>query len=189
MQRLFVGIRLETHLPIIELQQKLRESLKESDINWVDPAGYHITLKFLGDIESYYIESIKSLLQHISTKYHPFHLHYNHLGYFGTLSQPKVIWYDFEKSNELIELQQSVDKALGELGFEIEDKNFKPHLTFGRIKKLKNENVFRSIMQSNTSVSGFKEVTGFELIESNLKPTGPIYTTIAEFNLNKNLNS
>jgi RNA 2',3'-cyclic 3'-phosphodiesterase len=187
MVRLFVGIRIENQPKLVELSSNLREILADSNINWVEPESFHLTLKFLGDVESFYINSINMLLSHLSSKHQPFNLHFNKLGFFGNILQPRVIWFNFRPSGELNLLQQSVDHTLNELGFEIENHAYKPHLTLGRVKRMKDNNEFSQMVNSQPEYTGSIKIQRFQLIESVLKPSGPVYTTITEFNFKSEL--
>lgn len=181
MVRLFVGIKIEKQQKLIDLSSSLRKRLSNSTISWVDAGNFHLTLKFIGDVERYYINSICTLLTHISGEHHPFKLQYHKLGYFGTQTQPKVIWFDFMPSTELNNLQISVSRVLDKLGYEQDENKYCPHLTFARVKKMNDCNEFDSILTSQVKYADQFEVNSFQLIESTLKPEGPVYTTIAEF--------
>jgi len=84
MIRLFIGIKIKP-LPVLkELRSNLIEILHLSQINWVDPLNYHITLKFLGDVEKYYVNSLTQLFEHIASKTRIFTLQCDQLGFFGS---------------------------------------------------------------------------------------------------------
>lgn len=183
MVRLFVGIKIEKQEKIANLANQFQKKLIECNINWANSISYHLTLKFLGDVEPYYINSINTLLSHICLKHKPFTLEYNEPGFFGSFSQPKVIWFNFKDNKELNNLQKSIDNSLSELGFNMEEKKFKPHLTLARVKKIINETDFKELFQSYPEFNDTIYIKQFQLIESVLKPSGPVYTTISEFNL------
>ena len=74
--------------------------------------------------------------------------------------------------------------VMEELGFERDRQNFVPHLTIGRIKFIQDKNHFSRV------IGGYKGqefermvVNEFELIESRLQPTGPVYTVLESFEL------
>ena len=186
MPRLFIGIKIADQEKLIDLSTTLRKQLSDCIANWVDPKNFHLTLKFLGDVENYYINSIKTLLNDISLNHQSFNLQYNKLGYFGHRSQPKVIWFDFKPNNELTKLQQAIENSLIDLGFEPNEKKYSPHLTFARIKKISKAANLDEIIKLNSVYSEMIKIDSFQLIESILYPTGPVYTTVAEFSLKSN---
>jgi RNA 2',3'-cyclic 3'-phosphodiesterase len=183
MARLFIGIKLENQQKLIEISNSVRKQLPNSVANWVNPENFHLTLKFLGEIEDFYINSIRIPLTDISQKNISFPLHYNKLGFFGSISHPKVIWFDFKPNEKLTNLHRSIEKSLIEVGFEPHEKKYSPHLTFARVKKLSELNNFENILKSQHVHNEKVTVDKFQLIESILKPSGPVYNTVAEFNL------
>jgi RNA 2',3'-cyclic 3'-phosphodiesterase len=183
MPRLFIGIKIESQYKLELFYYELRKKFKSSDINWVHPKNFHLTLKFLGDVKSHLINPISSLLSHISLKHKPFILNYNKPGFFGTLNNPKVLWVDFISNQELNLLQNSIDKSLTGLGFDIENKKYSPHLTLARVKRFKEENLFRDIFNIKIMSLEASNVNEFQLIQSNLKQEGPEYSILTSFKL------
>jgi RNA 2',3'-cyclic 3'-phosphodiesterase len=183
MARLFIGIRIENHQKLTAFSSCLREKLSGNNINWVDPAGFHLTLKFLGEVESHFINSIRTLLTHISQQHNTFTLEFNKLGFFGSNQQPRVIWFDFLANSKLDLLRRNIDSSLFAMGFDIENKEFRPHLTLARIKNIKDVSEFTKIIQYPFRIEDTIEVKSFQLIESILKHDGPEYITVADFSL------
>jgi len=186
MPRLFIGIKIETQHKLELFYSELREKFKTSDINWVPPINFHLTLKFLGDVESNLIDSISSLLSNISLKHNCLILDYNEPGFFGTLSNLKVIWIDFIPNLKLNLLQSSINTSLTDLGFNLENKTYSPHLTLGRVKRFKDEQNFQDIFNSKKISPEIINVNGFQLFQSKLKQEGPEYTILNAFKLAPN---
>ena len=184
MLRIFIGIKIEPSPILTEHRTKLIEIMGMNQINWVDPINYHITLKFLGDVEEYYINSLTQLIEQIASKTETFTLQYDRLGFFGSEKQPRVLWFGFKKQSTIQKLQKSIEKAITYLGFEPEEKTFNPHLTLARIKKINNaQPLIEYIKLKNPEINGSYSVRGFQLIKSVLKPEGPEYTTLRDFRL------
>jgi RNA 2',3'-cyclic 3'-phosphodiesterase len=183
MPRLFIGIKIENQPNLTDLSNKLKQQLSNNPINWVDPNNFHLTLKFLGEVESFYINSLILLLKNISSKNKSFILQFNKLGYFGRKLLPSVIWFDFLPSEELKKLQQSVENSLLELGFPCDEKSYSPHLTLARIKKINNPDQFDELIKNSTSLKDKAVINEFQLIESTLEPSGSVYTIIERFKL------
>ncbi len=185
MLRLFVGIKIEPSPILKQIHADLKKTFELDHINWVDPLNYHITLKFLGDVEDYFVNSLTLVLEHIAQKFPIFALKCYRLGYFGKRNQPRIIWYGFKRHPVLDNLQVSVEKALIDLGFEPEEKEFHPHLTLARIKSISNaERLIDYLESKNKKVAGEYRIRDFELIKSDLKSSGPEYTVLREFHLN-----
>ncbi len=183
MPRLFIGIKIIASKNIINISNSLKKNLEDSSLVWANPANFHITLKFLGETEAYYINSISLLMKNICTDFNSFKIEYERIGFFGSLKEPRIIWVGFKPNRSLLLLQQSIDKSIHELGFEIENKKFNPHITLCRVKKLKETDTFRKIMNENSIHEEMVSVTQFQLIESILNKEGPEYKELGSFKL------
>ncbi|MBA7511319.1 RNA 2',3'-cyclic phosphodiesterase [subsurface metagenome] len=186
MPRLFIGIKIPNPSYIVDIQNDLQNNLSGSNIKWVEPENFHITLKFLGDVESFFINSINQLLLHLSKKHKSFHLKPAGVGFFGSIRQPHVIWFGFRDNRILSAIQSSIDESLNKLGFSMEQKKFSPHLTLGRIKYLAEKSEFVELMGSNKSFQEDHTISEFQLIQSTLSKEGPVYEVIKSFPLDEN---
>ena len=143
----------------------------------------HLTLKFLGEIEEERLTQVKEKLQ--SIKFASFTAKLLNMGIFSYKKNPKVIWIKVG-GKELFELQKQIDNALKEL-FKPEER-FMSHLTIARIKHMKDKTAFKQYLK-NISVKPIKfQVSSFELKSSELRPLGPVYNTIEEYNSKKEIN-
>jgi 2'-5' RNA ligase len=98
------------------------------------------------------------------------------MGVFRSLNNPRVIWLGIEPMPVLQGLKEKIDKDLRSAGFEIERREFKPHLTLGRIKSLENRSGLDKLIRENQGrifMSG--KIKELVLFESKLKPEGPEY--------------
>lgn len=99
---------------------------------WVHPSDYHITLAFLGFAEKSKLELLMEKLEPLIEKESTFTLTLNSLGTFGPHKAPRIFWADVEASEQLNELQSSIDRLCKEIGFELDTKPFRPHITLAR---------------------------------------------------------
>ena len=159
------------------------DSLKKSgaDVKWVSPENIHITLQFLGDTEEARIPLIKGSLDKILLTYSPFYIKIAGVGCFPDVRRPRIIWVGTEESQPVINLHGDIAKGLERLGYQEEERNFTPHLTIGRVKSNRNSGELIRKMDEikAASFSGF-EVQNITLMKSELKPSGPIYYSLAE---------
>ena len=182
--RIFIGIKCteQEYLPVI--QTKLKSILTRSQVNWVDPALFHITLKFLGEVEDTFIDSIVSTLHSISARFSPITLVPERVGTFGPKDRPRVLWFGYKPQADILELHKSIDEALADLGFMTEPKKFTPHLTVGRIKHIvEKDELNRYIQNQKTPVGKDLLVLSFQLYKSFLKQNGPEYHVLESFPL------
>jgi 2'-5' RNA ligase len=128
----FLAVPIPNHIKKLYLEW--RESNK--DIfpfkSWVHHEDYHITLAFLGDASSPRIEEIIEEMERVKDMHVPFHLQLSGLGYFGKKESPRIFWSGIEKQPLLERLQQDVFLACQSIGFELEKRPFRPHLTLAR---------------------------------------------------------
>jgi len=136
--------------------------------------NYHMTLKFFGEISEREIEGLIVKLKKI--KVPEFHLHIADLGVFPSEEVINVAWVGLVDSGFLCELIKQVGLICGD------EKNFKPHVTFARVKSLKNKKSFLEKIKK-TQVSGTFEVKSFRLYESVLKLGKAEHKLIKEFKL------
>jgi 2'-5' RNA ligase len=182
--RLFIGIKITPSSEIWTALRELKQQLSESEINWVKQENYHITLKFLGETPEYYINSIDIIIQQILYNIHKFDIELKGCDFFGKKS-PQIIWIGLHQVEKLIFLQRMFNKSLQELGFTTETKAFIPHLTIGRIKKLKssNSNFVKIIEKTSVKIIKPIEIKQVDLIQSKLEATGPVYKSIKSYPL------
>jgi RNA 2',3'-cyclic 3'-phosphodiesterase len=161
------------------------QSAIPSGVRWVDPAGIHLTLKFLGNIEAALADHVLAAMGQAAASFgsNPFHLALSHLGVFPNARQPRVLWAGAQGDLESLErLQIVVDEAVSPLGFAREQRPFRPHLTLGRVRDGAPPPALRAIGEAVTDirlppVAGWKVDTMY-LIRSTLTPNGAIYTSL-----------
>lgn len=173
-----------------ELRQSLRElieELKKSDpyVKWIRAENLHVTLKFLGSVESDRIESIKSEMLKTAQVKGPFSLAVTGVGVIPNPRYPRVVYSNLlDSKKKLRDLSRELDEAMSLLGFEREQRDFLPHLTLGRVKSFKAKSLLMmKIREFHNKEIGRLEVGSIYLIKSELKPTGANYTEIAEIPL------
>jgi len=168
---------------IEEIQEDLKSS--RADVRWVSPEKIHLTLKFFGNIDESKIDPIvKSIEGPIRTS-PPFSIRVRGVGAFPYLKNPRVIWMGLVDGKEvLVHFQKQLEKELERIGFEPEQRAFHPHLTLGRMKTSKGkEGLTGKIERYKEEEFGDFQVERVVLFKSDLKPTGPIYTTLREIKL------
>jgi RNA 2',3'-cyclic 3'-phosphodiesterase len=156
--------------------------------SWVKPGNIHLTLKFLGETDPDRISGIQNKLTETLASFAPFRLSLDSAGVFPDTQRPRVLWVGLkDECGELETLQSNIEKALESVGFPLEQRSFSPHLTLARVKspkgkkELKNE--LDAVNQEGIDPHPF-DVVRVHLYESQLTPTGSIYTVLANFKLN-----
>jgi len=178
--RSFLAIELPSHTrsEIGKLQERLRTC--RADVRWVVADRIHLTLKFLGNIEEEKIADISAVMDQAAAHRGPFTVSVKGLGAFPSTRNPRVIWLGLDGwEANLLPLQQEIEAGLGAVGFERENKAYRPHLTLGRVKSLKGKGDLVDLMERDRDVDlGSFVIDRMVLFRSDLRPTGPIYTPL-----------
>ncbi len=182
MLRSFIAVELpnEIHDSLQKLQNNLKDSMP--DVRWTKYGNIHLTLKFLGDVESSKIEKISKSIQYIADEFSPFIMSLARIGAFPNSRKPSIIWAGVDEGAEkIVEIADRVESSMEKLGFAREKRPFRPHLTIGRVRELKHPAVMAKSLENNEigEIGRFR-VEKLSLIKSQLDPSGSIYTTLSE---------
>jgi len=129
--RLFIAVPVSEEVSI-ELERWVTTNREEVLFRkWVHPSDYHITLQFLGETHVDKIEALHACLGAIQAS--PFPLSLNKSGYFGRPNSPSVLWWDLlDDSGGLHDLHRKVVQATNHNGYEMEKREYVPHITIAR---------------------------------------------------------
>jgi 2'-5' RNA ligase len=134
MPRLFTG--LEIPPDIGEILSNLRGGLPGA--RWIDPENYHVTLRFIGDIDSVIANEIASTLFRINRK--PFEIALQGLSSFGG-KKPRAVVASVVPTRPLMELQAELERLMQRVGLDPEGRKFTPHVTLARLRDSSNQDV------------------------------------------------
>lgn len=183
--RLFIAIDIDKEgiEKIIPFQEELSKKLKE--VRWTKENTWHITLKFLGDVDVLKLEKITKTLMPLVEQFRPFYVELEKIDVFPDIRIPRVIFLDTKENETLINLAKSVEEVLIPLGFPKEGRDFKGHLTLGRIKDTKRfilvNPKYKEILSGSLPHKFY--VPEFYLYKSELGKEGPKYTKLKTFQL------
>lgn len=153
-------------------------------VSWTNPAGIHLTLKFLGNVAEEKVKEIKASVENAVREMKPVNIKISGTGAFPNFKRPHVYWVGVqEPTGQLAQCQKSLDLALEKEGFAREERAFSPHLTLGRVKSVDAvEAISRELAQQEIN---FGEFTANEIIimKSDLKPSGAVYTRLFRIEL------
>ena len=151
---------------------------KRQKIRWLPPENYHLTLVFLGDVESVKISALQLALERKleSTKAVP--LTISAITPFP-FSRPRIAAALVERTAEMLRLQSDVANCVRKCGITPERRRFVPHVTLGRLKPRAGKTI--NFQAMNILLSGFAD--SVTLFQSELTQDGAIHTALAEFPL------
>jgi 2'-5' RNA ligase len=174
--RAFIAVELEA-----QSVQKIADAVarlkpRVPGVRWVAQTNFHLTLKFLSDIDESKVEPIAQALE---TDLHPFSsftINAKGLGVFPDLKRPRTLWVGLV-GDELIALAAKVEQALVPLGFEPEKRAFTAHLTIGRWRQFGDspKALGDAIEEWKGHDFGRSKVDRVVLFQSVLKPEGALY--------------
>lgn len=178
MLRLFVGL---------DLPQDVRQQLALlgrglPGARWLDPATYHVTLAFVGEIDEGMAEDLDRELATVRGK--SFDLKIGGVGSFDSGGRLRALWAGVELSETLAVLQGRVASACQRAGIELEKRKFKPHVSLARFREPPPRNRLGDWLETHAllSIPAFP-VRAFVLFESHLGGEGAHYEPLASYPL------
>lgn len=98
---------------------------------WVDVENYHLTLRFIGDVEGPVADEIASALDRVRRPSFPLTL--SGVGAFGQ-KKPHAVWAGVAASPDLYALQAEIERICQRIGLAPDPRKFTPHVTLARLK-------------------------------------------------------
>jgi 2'-5' RNA ligase len=127
MPRLFTGIEIPAEIG--ERLALLRGGLPGA--RWIDRENYHITLRFVGDIDMDVADDIAEALGRVSRT--GFEVAIDGLASFGT-RKPHAIVARVRPNRGLIELQAEHERLIQRIGLPADQRKYIPHVTLARLR-------------------------------------------------------
>ena len=133
MPRLFTGLEIPADIA-------LALSLKRGGLpgaRWVDPENYHITLRFIGDVEGHVANEAADALEALANSV-SFTVRITDLGVFGN-NRPHSLFAGIDPSEPLLRLQAAQERVLQRIGLAAEARKYTPHVTLARLRGTSSE--------------------------------------------------
>jgi RNA 2',3'-cyclic 3'-phosphodiesterase len=127
MPRLFTG--LEIPPSVAQSLAMMRGGLPGA--RWIDPENYHLTLRFIGDIDDALAHEVAGVLGRVHRR--PFEIRIDSLTSFGG-RKPRAVVAAIAPVPPLMELQAEHDRLLQRLGLDPDGRKYTPHITLARLR-------------------------------------------------------
>ncbi len=127
MPRLFTG--LEMPADAVSVLTGLRGGLPGA--RWIDPENYHVTLRFIGDVDNRTASSVADMLDRIRRS--AFSITLDGIGVFGG-RKPHSVFAGVTSSPDLAALQAEQERMMQMLGLPPDPRKFSPHVTVARLR-------------------------------------------------------
>ena len=147
---------------------------------WIDRENFHITLRFIGDVEKPLAREILHAMEWV--KAGPFQLQLRDLDVFGG-SKPHSLFAGVEGSADLMALQGAQERICQRLGLEPEGRKYKPHVTIARLRGAKVPDIAKYLSARGGYQSLPFEVSRFVLLSSRDSVGGGPYHVEDRFDL------
>ncbi len=173
------------------VQRHLSEVIREMAaalpaLRWVNPAGIHLTLAFLGELDDERLGQVIAATEAAARDAQPFTYRLTQPGIFGSPRSPRVLWMGIEDQvGRLNQLQRALNRQLEQRSFETEKRPFSPHLTLARIKAPLTPDEQQTLQRlladpRLTRPSPPYHVNALAVMKSDLARTGARYSAIKE---------
>ncbi|HUW44096.1 MAG TPA: RNA 2',3'-cyclic phosphodiesterase [Bacillota bacterium] len=172
--RTFISINLPEE--VREEIKKIQDKLPRFQGKLTELDNLHLTLKFLGEVDSQRLKEIKKKLKGI--KFEKFETEIDSLGVFSE-KFIRIVWLHMKNCDRL---QKEVDEKLEGM-FEKETR-FMSHLTIARVKFVKDKKKFLEELKSMKVPKISFKVIEFCLMKSELTKKGPKYSVLEVYKLN-----
>lgn len=181
--RLFTGLDLPPDV-IRSLDALIARLRPTARIGWSPAANLHITTRFIGEWPEEKLGALTAALGTLPSR-PALDVHIHGAGFYPNAHSPRVFWCGIEAPG-LANLAADTDRATASLGIESERRAYSPHLTLARIKERLDLQPLREAIAAAAPLDfGRFPVGSFFLYRSQLRPTGSVYTKLAEFPLAK----
>lgn len=182
-KRLFIGFPVEISSSLEAALKRVRMNAqqKHMEFNWVPEANFHVTLNFLGNTPTSRLDELEELMKNVAASSPPIKSSLRGMGGFPDERHMRVLWVGVRKSRALGALQERLREALLEKDFPQEDREYIPHLTVGRTRKVRSGTDLLS-PYVRTAFGDF-DIRSFTLFESLLCGGHPVYKPLANFEL------
>src|ERR1035437_9263389 len=130
--RLFIAVTIPKPVKakMEEAQAELRRALPERAVRWTRREQFHLTLKFLGDVDAAQVEALGEAIRATCRGFGALHLRAERVGFFPDLRYPRVVWVGVQdQAEQLPLLQAAVDLAAREYTTEEKEAQFTGHVT------------------------------------------------------------
>lgn len=164
---------------ITRIQHIIEKNAPSFSGKLTEQENLHLTLKFLNSINFDTLKKVKTQLSKIN--FPTLNLKLSHTGTFSVRKNPRIVW--IKVIGKIFNLQKQIDETLKDL-FKPEER-FMSHLTIARIKYTKSPEIFQDYIKQIKIKKIEFQCDSFKLKSSELKPQGPIYSTIQEYKSNQ----
>ncbi len=147
---------------------------------WIDVENYHITLRFIGDVDGRTADEIVDRLDRIDRP--EFQLNLTGTGSFGS-RKPHSVWAGVTHEPDMYALQAEIERICQRIGLPPDPRKFSPHVTLARLKSSRVDDVVHYLQERSNFLTSPFTVSRFVLLSSRESVGGGPYITEEVFSL------
>ena len=147
---------------------------------WIDVESYHLTLRFIGDVEGHVADEIANALDRVRRP--AFSLTLSGVGAFGS-KKPHSLYAGVAASPDLAALQGEIERICQRIGLPPDPRKFTPHVTLARLKNCRLDDVVHYLSGRGNFFAPTFTVGRFVLLSSKESVGGGPYLTEEVFPL------
>lgn len=148
---------------------------------WITPENYHLTLRFIGDVDDVIAHEVASLLGRI--KRDAFELHFEGLTSFGG-RKPRAVVATVSPTQALLDAQAEQERLMQRIGLEPEGRKYTPHVTLARLRDSSSRDVAEFLAARGYFRTAAFPVSRFVLFSSRNSVGGGPYVVEQSYPLN-----
>jgi len=181
MVRTFISIEFDNE-EIVNNVKEIQDKLKKLDarLTLVNSNILHSTLEFLGEITEDQVKQVSKIIEELD--FSIFRISVKQPGVLPSEKYVRVIFCKLEGDiDSLRVIQRNLREKLRRLGYKVDSRAFKPHLTIARVKSISNKYELIKVINDLSEFNcGEQKISSIKLKKSVVKSTGPEYTTLYE---------
>lgn len=149
---------------------------------WIDVENYHITLRFIGDVDGRTADEIVDRLDRIDRP--EFQVRLEGIGSFGS-KKPHSVWAGVSQTPDMYALQGEIERICQRIGLQPDPRKFTPHVTLARLKSSRVDDVVHYLSGRGNFYTQPFTVGRFVLLSSRESVGGGPYLTEEIFPLHE----
>jgi RNA 2',3'-cyclic 3'-phosphodiesterase len=184
--RVFCAITLpdKARASLVRHIDHLRVAVPNAEASWSREQNIHLTLKFLGEIETSRIKALTAAAENAVMGHSPFQISIQDNGVFPSSGTPRVLWIGIrDESGNLLKLHSRLEEMCAREDFARELRNFHPHLTIARLRKPQGVRTLAAAHKEMRFEPVTVEVAELSVIRSEPSSRGSRYTVISRHRL------
>ena len=150
-----------------------------TSVSWVRPANYHVTVRFLGEIDPMGTVALEQAARDAAGTVSTFTLPFDRVSCFPSIERPRVLWIGGDAPKTFRELCVRLNRRLQALDYPADRIDDLAHVTLARFKTVRSGEVGNAIRQIGAPALSCR-IDRLVLMESRLTPSGAVYAPLFE---------